>query len=287
MIYLEPAKFLRFFSDMHQDFYINPKKFDPNKLWYPEPLPEDKDSILILAGDIWHAKKPFTYSNFSWFKEISTRFKYILVILGNHDFWNGTFPTEYENFERYTKEFDIPNLYLLQDNIIHIGNHKFIGSTLWTNYNEKDIETISLSESISSDLKYMRYRDPLYKSAYKRIKPKNFLEAHNKSIKFIFENAIKDNEEQTLWVITHHPATSALINDPDLDEKTMGLVTSNYDEQIASSPIDYWIHGHNHQSGQAKVGNTTILSNTVGYLSASDSNAILNSQYNPWIQIPL
>lgn len=287
MIKLPEAKFLRFFSDMHQDFYINPKKFSPSHLWYPEPLPEDSETILILAGDIWHAKKPFTFSNFSWFKDLSSKFKYIIVILGNHDFWSGTFPTEYANFNRYKEQFDIPNIYLLQDNIINIGTHKFIGATLWTNYNERDPETIQNSEMISSDLKYIRYSDPNYRGTYKRIKPKHFMEAHAKSLNFIFENATKESEEQTLWVITHHPPSKALIDDPALDNLTMGVVANDYDEKIAASNIDFWIHGHNHQSGTAKIGNTLIMANTIGYLSASEENAKLNSKYNPWIQIAL
>ena len=286
-IILEPAKYLRFYSDIHQDFYINSKKFQPSQLWYPEPLPEDNESILILAGDIWHAKKPFTFANFSWFKDLSSKFKYILIILGNHDFWGGSFPTEYSNFERYKEQFDIPNLYLLQDSSIIIGEHKFIGSTLWTNYNQKDADTISYSDSISSDLKYIRYIDPLYRGVFKRIKPKHFLEAHNKSINYIFENAIKDNEKQTLWVITHHPPSKSLITDPDLDYLTMGVVANDYDEKIINSDIDFWIHGHNHQSGKKLIGNTTIMANTVGYLSASAENAKLNPDYNPWIQIKL
>ena len=297
MIQLEAAKFLRFFSDMHQDFHINSKKFHPSQLWNPDPLDEDKDTILILAGDIWHAKKPFSFSNYSWFKDLSTRFKYILIVLGNHDFWNGSFPTEYSNFERYKEQHDITNLYLLQDSMITIGNHKFIGATLWTNYNNRDYETIayydrdpsqlSSNEMFSSDQKYIRYSHPLYKGTYKRIRPKQFMEAHSKSINYIFENAIKDNSEQTLWVISHHPPSKALINDPDLDDTTMGIVANDYDEKIAASEIDYWIHGHNHQSGSAKIGNTTIMANTLGYISSPDENARLNPDYNPWMQLPL
>ncbi len=288
MIELPEAKYLRFFSDVHQDFHINTKRFNPLHLWNPDPLDEDKDTILILAGDIWHSKKPFTFSNYSWFKELASKFKYILIVLGNHDFWYGSFPTEYNNFERYKLQFDIPNLYLLQDSSLIIGNNKFIGSTLWTNYNNKDFDTLFyMSSNSSNDFKYIRYIDPKYRGVYKHIKPKQFLEAHNRSINYIFENAIKDNDKQTLWVITHHPPSKALINDPSLDNLIMGYVASDYDNLIKESSIDYWIHGHNHQSGTAKIGNTTIMANTLGYISSHEENALLNSQYNPWIQISL
>ena len=109
-ITLEPSSHYRLFSDMHLDMYVQ-KKFQPSQLWEPEVLPEDSESTLILAGDIWHSKKPFAFSNYSWFGKMTQRFKYVLVVLGNHDFWGGTFPTEYKNFERYKNEQKLNNLF--------------------------------------------------------------------------------------------------------------------------------------------------------------------------------
>ena len=44
------------------------------------------------------------------------------------------------------------------------------------------------------------------------------------------------------------------------------------------------MHGHVHQSGKAKIGNTEIIANTVGYAISPDFNAKFNSLYNPWHQ---
>lgn len=286
---LPAAKKLRFYSDMHIDFYIQNKnsKFDPKTLWYPEVLPEDKETILVLAGDIWHAKKPFTYNNYSWFSTISERFKYVLVVLGNHDFWNGQLPTEYDNFKRYTKERNLNNLILLQNNYVVIGEHKFLGATLWTDYANKDYDTIEEAKKVCNDFKYIRYMNPLFKGVFKKLTVANILEQHRISKNYIFENANKDYPEQKLWVITHHPPTDILITDPHIHKNEYGIITNNFEKEIKDSKIDYWIHGHNHQSGQAKVGNTLIMSNTVGYITKSDTNKELNAEYNPWIEIDL
>lgn len=282
---LPAAKKLRFYSDMHLDFYVNPKRFNPENLWYPEPLPDDKETILVLAGDIWHAKKPFKYNNFSWFSEISKRFKYILVVLGNHDFWGGQLPTEYTNFERYRKELGIENLILLQNSQVIIGENKFVGATLWTDFANNDFETLEESNKCSNDLKYIRYMDSIYKGVYKRLQNKNIVQQHKISKNYIFENAIKDYPEQKLWVITHHPPSDVLVTNPHLTKSEYGLVTNSFDDKIKDTEIDYWIHGHNHQSGKAKVGKTLVMANTVGYLSQSATNAELNPDYNPWIEL--
>lgn len=285
---LPNAKKLRFYSDIHLDFYVNAKKrFNSDLLWFPEILEDDNETILVLAGDIWHAKKPFKYNNYSWFSSIAKRFKYVLVVLGNHDFWGGQFPTEYANFNRYAKELGLNNIILLQDSQIIIGNHKFLGSTLWTDYANNDYYTLEEAKETSNDFKYIRYIDPKYPGVFKKLLTKNIVEHHRISRNYIFENAHKDYPEQKLWVITHHPPCDALVTNPYLTKNEYGLVTNTLDKKIVESKIDYWIHGHNHQSGQAKVGNTLVLANTLGYLSATATNEEFNNDYNPWIEIDL
>lgn len=286
---LEAAKKIRFYSDMHLDFYADGKRFNPSQLWEPEVLEDDKESILVLAGDIWHAKKPFKFTNYSWMGKMSSRFKYVLVVLGNHDFWSGQLPTEYDNFNKYAKEQSLDNVILLQNSQVIIGEHKFVGATLWTNFKNSDIETVDNAKNNSNDFKYIRYVDPRYRGTFKRLTPKNLMEEHLRSKNYIFEHAHKDYPEQKLWVITHHPPVPALLDDPDISEhdNVYGLVTNDYTKEIENSEIDYWIHGHNHQSGKATVGKTTILANTLGYASATDTNALLNPDFNPWMELDL
>jgi hypothetical protein len=282
-IILEPSSHFRLFSDMHQDMYVT-KKFLPSQLWEPEPLPEDSESTLILAGDLWHAKKPFQFSNYSWFKSMSSRFKHVLVVLGNHDFWGGTFPTEYANFERYKNQQQLDNIHLLQDSMVLMGDYKIIGATLWTSLADRSHAIITQFNDQNNDLRYIRWNDPRYPNVYKHISAKPFLEAFNKSKNYIFENSKRDYPEQKIFVISHHPPVEALARDPSMTNIDFAIDTNKLDDLIIQSDIDMWMHGHIHESGKALVGNTTILSNTVGYAISPDFNAKFNSEFNPWHQ---
>ena len=94
-------KYIRIFSDIHLDFDyygIKGKNISFDKIWRPTKLSTDKETILILAGDLWHSHKIFSFMGKSWLKGISQRYGLVLVVLGNHDFWNGNLPLEYDYF---------------------------------------------------------------------------------------------------------------------------------------------------------------------------------------------
>ena len=281
-ITLSASKYIRIYSDIHLDFDVTSKNFDFSMLWVPEALQTDKETTLILAGDLWHAKKPYDYDSQSWLKTLSEKFQYIIVVLGNHDFWGGNFPKEYDNYEKAFKEQNLNNVYLLQDNIIEIGNNKFIGGTLWTDYLDSNPIAMEMAENgPMKDYKFIKYG-----IAYQRIRAKHLLSAHIKTKNFIFTNAVKEFPEQKIWVITHHLPTIRSIPEEYLTDKRSksmyenALYYSDLDAEIKKVQIDFWIHGHTHQFQEYFIGKTLIISNPRGYTGE-------DTLYNPWYLLEL
>jgi len=262
---MENPKYIRIFSDIHLDFDIptNHKHFDPNMdIWTPPLFKTDKETILILAGDIWHAKKPFNFMNFSWFKKISPQFHSIIIILGNHDFWGGNLETEYENYLKHIKDQNLNNLYLLQDNTIIIGNNKFIGGTLWTDYDNANPKIMRDAESLMNDFKYIRNG-----KTFSKLRATHLLGAHAKTARYIKDNAKKDDSKQNLWVITHHLPTFKSIPPQyqyDGHYAENAMYASNL-EHLMNNDIAAWIHGHSHLHAYYNIGTTKIIANPRGY----------------------
>src|ERR1035437_1024565 len=79
---------LRVYSDIHLDHYSSraSSKFE-KAFWYPPELPDDKDTTLILAGDLWMGTKFIEWAGLCWIGIVAKRFKEVLIVLGNHDYW--------------------------------------------------------------------------------------------------------------------------------------------------------------------------------------------------------
>jgi len=270
---LPAAQHVRIFSDIHLDCDVT-KKFKFEDLWMPEVLPTDKDTVLILAGDLWHAKKPFSYFGQSWMEQISKQFKYVVCVLGNHDLWGGNCPNTYTDFKRKASEQKLDNVFLLQNDTLLMGDIKLVGGTLWTDFMNGDESCMAHAINTMNDYKYTKFGDK-----FNRLKPVYLLNAFNKTKKYIFDHAVKDYEAQQVWVVTHHaPSFQSLgiQNNTDHPKKyDNALYASDLDAQIQASDISLWVHGHYHRSLSYHIGKCEIVSNPRGYSSEL-------TPYDPW-----
>lgn len=263
---MKKIKYIRVYSDIHLDFDVSKagKKFIPDvDLWFPKPFSTDPETLIIIAGDLWHARKPFDFNGYNWIKELAKRFLGVIIVLGNHDFWGGKISKEYQYYEDQIEKNGLKNVFLLQNNIIKLNDVKIVGGTLWTNYDRADTSCMNNSEHYMNDFKHIKSESLLGK-----LKPEIILEEHKKTYKFIRDYAMKDYPEQKLWVVTHHsPSFRSLYkNDNELDGKTQeDCFYASNSEYLFNDNIDVWVHGHIHTGNYYQINNTVVLSNPRGY----------------------
>jgi len=268
--------YVRVFSDIHLDFDVPKKNRDLiwESLWRPAALQEDNQTILILAGDLWHSKKYFEFTQRDWLSGVAKNFHAVVVVLGNHDFWDGSLTSEYEYFSNQVKTKCLKNVYLLQNNTVIIDKFKFIGGTLWTDYNNQDYETKNFYKTgLCKDYKFIRYG-----TAYKKLTPDILLKEHYKTKNYIVSNAKKDHKDQKIWVVTHHLPSFLSLNSINKNKIEMGYYASNLHNVIGDGEIDVWVHGHSHESVDYFILNTKIIANPRGYPGE-------NTWFNPWHRV--
>lgn len=254
-------KKIRVASDIHNDFDAAREKRPNTALWYPDHMEDDQHTIFAIPGDLWTSGRVLSYAGPSWLGEVSKRFAAVVFVLGNHDFFGGLITSEYQKLKAQIVEQGLSDkVFLLQNESLVLGNYKFVGATLWTDFNNGDKEVLRAASNMMRD--------------YGKITPEIIFGAHTESRNFLIENAIKDFEDQKLVVITHHAPSFRSISpvwksqeqiDPILIKNLSAMYASDLDSFIEKSKIDYWLHGHCHSASNYLLGNTRVVCNPRGY----------------------
>ena len=289
-------KFIREASDLHLDWDIDgfhrTRLLDPTKpkirdamdlLWYPPELPDDMDSTFIVAGDTWTDGRFANRKDadgHSWIYNMSLRFKYVVIILGNHDYWGCNLLYEDKKIKESIAAQGICNVFLLEKDMIVLDQVKFIGGTLWTDYHRHDPMVMHSAPGIMKDYGYIRYG-----KAYRRVRTTDIYEVHQNTKSFIFANAQRDNPEQKIVVISHMAPSFQSVSAHYRQSHWLHmnfLYYTDLENRIMADgqDIDYWFHGHMHHSIQYDIGKVQVILNARGYANE-------NQQFSSTRQIPV
>lgn len=253
--------FIRLFSDLHYEFTFREQHKtrhvnDPYpEFWEPTPLDTDKDTVLVLAGDLYTGTRSIPI-----IKKYHDRFKAVLLVLGNHDYYGydmNTLPDEYKGTLSF---YGMDNVFLLDESAVEIDDVLFVGATLWTTMNNEDpLTTIYAKSTMSPDFNNIRYDG-------ERLSVKNWLDTNKQHYDYI-RNVVQNNKDKKICVITHHGCTFSAVDAKYKDESfSNGYFFSEYDYLIENNThIKYWMHGHTHSKVNLVLGETTVIANPHGY----------------------
>ncbi len=248
-------------SDIHCEFR-----------WYFIPEMEDeKNTVVILAGDIGIAKTPSTYVDL--IKNTCERFKHVFMILGNHEHYNGKFPTTFNKI--WTNTLDFKNFDLLEKETVVLDGVAFIGATLWTDMNKNNPLTMYVSEQNMNDYSCIR-NGPEHSPWLRKLKPLDTMSDHMRAKEFIFEEIEKHKTDgNKVVVITHHLPCFQSIPTRLKGDDMNGAYASELTNEIMDLKPEMWIHGHVHSSSDYMIDDTRVICNPRGYWKSE-----LNPEFN-------
>lgn len=220
-----------------------------------EPSP-DAD-VLVLAGDI--ASGTDAFSIFSEWQSQSEPIP-VIYVAGNHEFYGHLMEFKRGQMNKVASRHHI---HYLENDSVEIGNVRFLGATLWTDYRlNPDASQAQQMERLERGL-----------NDHKRIRtmrrfflPEDALDLHLDSRAWLAEELAKPRAGKTV-VITHHgphpqsvPARYA--NHP----LRSGFVSDLSDMLLSPTAPDLWLHGHVHDRFDYTVGRTRVVANPAGYI---------------------
>jgi len=225
-------------SDIHTEYQLD------SGLKFCAKLPSNID-VLILAGDVGVKKSLFVF-----LKAVCAKFKHVIYVPGNHDYWYespSTFSTKIRNL-------NLNNLYFLNNEFITIENQRFYGGTLW-------------------------FPDDPLNVFYFRNMPDfenitNFIPwVYNQNKQFI-TNLSSDQRESDITISHHLPHDFFVAPGYQGSQLNRFFVGKVPESTLDISKL--WIYGHTHTSMDRTLNRTRFICNPFGY-----ANYELN---NNWIE---
>ena len=242
----------RLLSDIHLEF----SSYDV------EPLEDDKDTVLLLAGDISVAKyKPMTLN---FMEKVSKQFKTVLWIFGNHEYYKGSLGQSRAKADELICDLD--NVFLLENEEFEFeeDNIVVLGATLWTDLNNGNPLTRFDVENSLADYSQIRLG---VKGKYRKMHTMDVMGMHQTSKCFLFESIEKHKKDgKKVVVMTHHAPTWKSVSPGFKGDKLNGAYVSDLSEQILDTQPEIWVHGHLHAPCDYMVDNTRVYCNPRGYV---------------------
>ena len=127
---------IRIISDLHLD----PIYFEPLDI---PIVPNEKDIVMVIAGDAAEQR-----NSCGFIFEMLQRFKAVVFVCGNHEYFKGNLKRTPEKISERIAEKNggkLPNnFHLLAMDEVVIDDVVFIGSTLWTDYDNLNQMTMPI-----------------------------------------------------------------------------------------------------------------------------------------------
>lgn len=274
---------IRQVSDLHLEFFYDlfnnghQYAFQKFKEIIP-PLPSDKKTVLIVAGDLASVKQ---VSRIVTFLEFAVpRFKHVIYVLGNHEHYHSDLLETQNIIEEaisHSQKIDKSKL-TIAGNIpvlVTVGKVNFICATLWTNYYNQSEAAMSVANFALNDHRFIRVGN----LTVKPIQLLNLFDNTINAFNIILSNL--SNENKNVFVTHHMPSLQAV--DPVYmqsyqSRQITSAFASDLDAFIIKHQPEFWFFGHTHSPVNMNIGNTQLICNPLGY---PKENNLGYGKFNP------
>jgi len=217
------------------------------------PPKEGSADVMVLAGDI------ITLANYDPLDRfLESWSKPVLYVTGNHEYYTRK-PMDEENrrFKEWLADRH-PNVTLLLDDEIVLDGVRFFGGTMWTNFNNGNLQAMNFAQKGMNDFRLIKTPNDTW------LTPEDTILFHEACVKKLQRWLAKDPDAPRV-VITHHaPALNPRTKYGD--SPLMPAFNSlNMVEIIKNHQPDLWIYGHTHECDDQCIGDTRVISNQLGY----------------------
>lgn len=221
---------------------------------------------VVLAGDIEVKARGCAWAR-NTFGDLP-----IIYVMGNHEYYGGSIGHTLKKNLLAAKEFEV---FVLDNDSVEFNNVRFIGATLWTDYQATGNQSLAMFDAKASMSDFKKIRDEMYR----KVSPQRIAQLHMNSKHYINEELGKPFEGASV-VVSHHAPCVASIHKRYKENSSHlnASYASNLEEMMDAKKVQAWVHGHVHDSFDYQLsGNLSrVICNPRGYLGVQ-----LNTDFDP------
>lgn len=232
---------IRILSDLH---------LEHNSLQL-KPIEAD---VVVLAGDISLGIKGLEWAA-QTFPETP-----VIYVPGNHEFYHHEYHSMLDEMRRYAATGKV---YFLENEAVEIEGIRFLGCTLWSDFNLYGNALYHAQCVRRNLLDYAAIRVD-EKGDIRGLSTSDVRLFHLISRNWLTDQLAQSNSLPTVVVTHNAPARGSIADCYAGDPVTTGFVV-NLEEMIGRFQPRLWVHGHTHHSFDYHIGETRVICNPHGY----------------------
>ncbi len=229
---------IQLLSDIHMEMHK-----DQGYSFIDSLNPDDVD-ILVMAGDIMYLK--FFDNAKNKIEKLLAKYKKIIYVLGNHDFYTSSVHTIERVVERLRKTFSADRLLIfIEPAKVNIDGYNFICGPMWFPFDENN----KYFADLMNDKHYIQGFFP------KWVYDQNQL----------FEHLVNGSLMQNDIVVTHYLPSHTCVHPYYKNSQLNRFFVNPMDKLILERKPKLWLFGHTHEPVDIKIGDTRLICNPFGY----------------------
>jgi len=230
-------------SDLHCD----------SSLWSPAAVPQH--DVLIIAGDVANGRDAAIAQLYRIAQHTPAP---IVVVPGNHDVHGGTLDG-FVGSDRLASD----GIHVLGPGAaVVLGGVRFVGSTMWTDWqlNEREFQAQSWAARHMPEYGHVTRADG------ELIWPRDVYDEHQWQRRALNNELAVPHDGPTV-VVTHHAPSIRSVHPGDRTDVSAAAFASDLEELILRHQPPLWVHGHIHHASDYRIGDTRIVCNPRGYVT--------------------
>ncbi len=224
---------------------------------FSQSPPADAD-VMVCAGDVLDKG---VIPSLRWLADTYAHAIPVVFVPGNHEYYRAALQESIRDARAFAARF--PNIHFLENDYVDIGDVRFIGGSLWTDFRlfgRNPEVAMSYAAHGMNDYKKIKFS----KAPFRKFKPIDAYRKHNETRDFIAKE-LRAWTGPTTVVVTHHAPSPRAIDLGFRHDPLSACYASDLEDLLWEAGPALWVHGHVHNRNDYAIGDTRVVSNPRGY----------------------